>query len=615
MADRFPLVVNSTTNQITEVMSGDDLLFDSTELKTSTGNLVLNPAADVDIQQDIVNTTGNVKVDDELEVTGRLALGTTVGAGTDLRINRTWNNNAVTFMGLDMDITPTALASASRLVRLRNTGVDRFTIDVDGNTRTWGTLTVDGATTLSSTLNAVGAVDFDSTLNVDGNTTLGGTLNVTGNSTLTTLTLSSSLSVTGAATFSSAIDANSTLNVQDAATFQVGIYPDSDEGAQIGSGALPWASAHIGEIEIANGTTGNLDNTITTASGNLFLSTANGNSGVVNITGTITATSDQVDNNFRLVSTDDGATAGPDIALFRNSASPANGDDIGNIRFYGNNSSGTQVSYARIYGEIVNVTNTQETSKIYIDCFNNGSNTNAMQISATGVEITGDLTVQGTQTVLNTQTLSVEDNTIELRKGNSLTAADGGIQVNLTTNGSGAVQSAQQLIWDNSASSWRTGNVATGQTTTYSSLVTEARDNNITGTLTVHSMLEDADYVTGSAATGTINFDAKGRNVLWYSQNATGDVTLNFRGDGSTTLNAMMDVTEVLTTSFVIPNGATAFKVASVTVDSSAPTAVQWANGAAYPAGTASATDVYVFTIIKTGANAFTVLASQSTFS
>ena len=101
------------------------------------------------------------------------------------------------FMGLDMDITPTALV-VSRLVRLRNTGVDKFTIDVDGNTRTFGTLTVDGATTLSSTLNVVGAVDFDSTLNVDGNTTLVGTLNVIGDSTLTTLTTSGDITISGA---------------------------------------------------------------------------------------------------------------------------------------------------------------------------------------------------------------------------------------------------------------------------------------------------------------------------------------------------------------------------------------------------------------------------------
>ena len=94
-----------------------------------------------------------------------------------------------------------------------------------------------------------------------------------------------------------------------------------------------------------------------------------------------------------------------------------------------------------------------------------------MEISASGVVIGGDLTVQGTQTVLNTTTLSVEDNTIELRKGNSLSAADGGIQVNLTTDANGAVQTSRQLIWDNSASSWRTYDG-----TTYSSLVTEMQE-------------------------------------------------------------------------------------------------------------------------------------------
>ena len=612
MADRFPLVVNSTTNQITEVMSGDDLLFDSTELKTSTGNLVLNPANDIDFQKDIINSQGDVKIDDDLEITQRLAVGTTVGAGTDIRINRTWNNNAVTFMGLDMDITPTALASASRLVRLRNTGVDKFTIDVDGNTRTFGTLTVDGATTLSSTLNAVGAVDFDSTLNVDGNTTLVGTLGVTGATTLTTLTASGDITISGAATFTSAIDANSTLNVQGAATFQNGIYPDADEGAAIGSGALPWAAAHIGEIEIANGTTGNNDNTITTATGNLYLASNGGN---IDITGRVQMTSSDSDNNLTITSTDTSADIGPDLTLYRNSSSPGDDDGLGSIRFTGNNDLGVEQLYARIYSRATDVTDNTENGKIFIDVIDGGNNTNAMEITSAEVKIGGNLVVNGTTTTLNTQTLSVEDNTVELRRGDGLSAADGGIQVNLTTDANGAVQSAQQLIWDNSASSWRTGNVATGQTTTYSSLVTEARDNDITGTLTVQSMLEDADYVTGSAATGTINFDAKGRNVLWYSQNATGDVTLNFRGDGNTTLETMMSATEVLTTSFVMPNGTTAYKIASVTVDGSAPTAVQWANGAAYPAGTASATDVYVFTIIKTGANAFTVLASQSTFS
>ena len=76
-----------------------------------------------------------------------------------------------------------------------------------------------------------------------------------------------------------------------------------------------------------------------------------------------------------------------------------------------------------------------------------------------------------------------------------------------------------------------------------------------------------------------------------------------------------MGVTEVATATCVVNNGGTAYKIGSVTVDGSAPTAVLWANGSSYPNGTVNAADVYVFTIIKTGSAAFTILASQSTFS
>jgi hypothetical protein len=607
MADRFPLVVNNTTNQITEVFSGDNLLFDNTQLITSTGNLVLNPANDIDFQKDIINSQGDVKIDDDLEITQRLAVGTTLGAGTDIRIGRTWNNSAVTFMGIDMDITPTSIGAASRLVRLRNTGVDRFTIDVDGNTRTWGTLTVDGATTLSSTLNVVGAVDFDSTLNVDGNTTLVGTLGVTGNTTLTTLTTSSSLTVTGLATFNSAIDANSTLNVQGAATFQDGIYPDTDEGASIGSSSLPWGVAHIGEITIAAGGTNNDDNTISTATGDLYLTSTGGN---VNITGQVSITHTGQDNNLRLISTDAGAYAGPDLVLWRNSATPATGDEIGSIKFAGNDSALNETLYGRIYTVATDVVDGTENGKFVFDVINGGANTQAMSITGAGVTIEGNLTVQGTQTILNTSTLQVEDNTIELRKGTSITAADGGVQVNLTTDSNGAVTSYQQLLWDNSDTSWRTYDG-----TNYSSLVTERRNNDITGTLTVHSMLEDADYVTGAAPAATQDFSLRASNVKWFSVNATTDFTLNFKADASETLDSMMGVTEVATATCVVTNGGTAYKIGSVTVDGSAPTSILWANGTSYPNGTVNAADVYVFTIIKTGSAAFTILASQSTFS
>ena len=78
-----------------------------------------------------------------------------------------------------------------------------------------------------------------------------------------------------------------------------------------------------------------------------------------------------------------------------------------------------------------------------------------IQDYGSAITIGGDLIVQGTQTILETSTLIVEDNIIELRKGDDLVANDGGIQVNLTTDANGNVTSYQALQWYNAGSYWR----------------------------------------------------------------------------------------------------------------------------------------------------------------
>ena len=75
------------------------------------------------------------------------------------------------------------------------------------------------------------------------------------------------------------------LIVAGISTFNTGIVPDTDEGAYIGTAARPWAAAHIGEIEIANGQGSNDDNTIKTATGNLILDS---NAGTVDINDQLT---------------------------------------------------------------------------------------------------------------------------------------------------------------------------------------------------------------------------------------------------------------------------------------------------------------------------------------
>jgi len=65
---------------------------------------------------------------------------------------------------------------------------------------------------------------------------------------------------------------------------------------------------------------------------------------------TLTATTTETENNFVIQSTDSGSAAAPDLKLYRNSASPAAGDDVGHIKFSGNDSAGNETIYAGVFG-------------------------------------------------------------------------------------------------------------------------------------------------------------------------------------------------------------------------------------------------------------------------
>ena len=101
-----------------------------------------------------------------------------------------------------------------------------------------------------------------------------------------------------------------------------------------------------------------------------------------------------------------------------------------------------------------NYNNLTGTTVMKWDSGNNQLSDSIITDDGTTVTIGGDLVVSGTQTIINTSVLQVEDNIIELRKGTSITGADGGIQINRTTDGNGVVTSYQQLQWDESNGYW-----------------------------------------------------------------------------------------------------------------------------------------------------------------
>jgi hypothetical protein len=126
---------------------------------------------------------------------------------------------------------------------------------------------------------------------------------------------------------------------------------------------------------------------------------------------------------------------------------------------------------------------------------------------------------------------------------------------------------------------------------------------------------QTAEKVTteATAATGTVNYDVLTQAVWNFTTDASANWTLNLRGDGSNTLNSIMDTGESITVAHIVSQGATAYYNSAVQVDGSSVTP-EWQGGAAPTGGNINSLDAYTYTVIKTGDAAFTVLAAQTQF-
>ena len=125
--------------------------------------------------------------------------------------------------------------------------------------------------------------------------------------------------------------------------------------------------------------------------------------------------------------------------------------------------------------------------------------------------------------------------------------------------------------------------------------------------------LAEKATIAATAATGTVNFDVITQAVLYFTSNAAANYTLNIRGDGSNTLNSIMDTGESITIAHLVTQGSTPYYNNAVTIDGSSITP-EWSGGSAPSSGNASSIDVYTYTIFKTGDAAFTALAAQTQF-
>jgi hypothetical protein len=184
--------------------------------------------------------------------------------------------------------------------------------------------------------------------------------------------------------------------------------------------------------------------------------------GRINITGITTFTSNvnfsgNITSNVTIVSTDTGSSAAPEFKLYRNSASPDDGDYLGQIKFAGESDTGVERNYAKITGKIKDASNGTEDGIIEIAHIKDGSqnisgrwNSETLQlINGTNLSVAGTLDVTGTTTLgVVTSVTSIEATTY-YGDGSNLTGISAGAastsNVSSNTTVSGIITASDQF--------------------------------------------------------------------------------------------------------------------------------------------------------------------------
>ena len=123
--------------------------------------------------------------------------------------------------------------------------------------------------------------------------------------------------------------------------------------------------------------------------------------------------------NLTMENTDAGSAAGPEFVLFRNSASAADADYLGQIKFDGKNDAGQSIVYAKITGKILDAADGTEDGIIEIAHKKAGSNNISARFRSDSLQLINgtNLTVAGTTDL--TGDLTVDTNTLHVKTSNN----------------------------------------------------------------------------------------------------------------------------------------------------------------------------------------------------
>ncbi|MDB4490619.1 hypothetical protein N9246_01140 [bacterium] len=233
--------------------------------------------------------------------------------------------------------------------------------------------------------------------------------------------------------------------------------------------------------------------------------------------------------------THNGTTGGELRFKSDDGAAGADGDDIGTISFYADDSGQNQTAFASIVAEVSESADTDEAGKLtFFIAESDGTNT--AQTAALILEgehatngqvdvtigagalstttIVGDLVVNGATTTISTAQLTVEDDLITISKGNDSTANANasGVEIDVDTDGAGTGTNIA-WIYNHATTAWQS-NVdidTSGTGNTYKINGTEVLNSNTLGSGILASSLTSTGALNGGSITsgfGTIDTGA-----------------------------------------------------------------------------------------------------------
>lgn len=559
MANRFPLIVNSVSKKIEELVSGDNL--------DLTGNGIL-AGSSLGTSGQYLKSTGTTIVWD--------APGDVYLTATQTITNKTFN--ACSLSGTTntfINISNNSLVNSSITVN----GVDIAlggTVTTPDNNTTYSISAQDGAAgkkiiRLTSGGNSGSGVDDDVTLVAGTNVTLNRVADeITINSsyidtnTVTRVAASGGVLTSGDITIAAAgastiAQVGSTITVTSVDTNTVtrlrgtasGTYTSGDLSI-LASGTTTVAQngsditiSSVDTITRVRGTGGTL------TSGDITIA-ASGSSTVSQSGSTITIDSSYVDTITRLRGGAGGTYTSGDLTITATGASSVaqNGSTV-TITSTDTNTTYTAAAAGglTLTGTAFAIKNTANLTNAYHTKWDTGNNqliNTIISDDGTTATIHGDLNVTGNTTTITSETLVIADAQIELRKGLNLTGADGGIQVNRTTNNLGIVATYASLQWFESGGYWRSYNGSVDNR-----FVTEGETQTLTNkTLTSPTLTSPT---LGVATVTTLNGLAISSTVtstltIANNKTLTCNNTLTFSGTDASTVGFGAGGTVVYTT-------------------------------------------------------------------